>query len=82
MEERHETTIVQDRPTEDGIKLNNILTFMILAVMTWVGANITVMKDSLAEVQLEGAVRKSEIIFINEKVDRHIENDRLINGAK
>ena len=82
MGEGSKRTQVEDRPAEDGIKLNNILTFLILAVMTWVGANITVMKDSLAEVQLEGAVRKSEIIFINEKVDRHIETDRLINGSK
>lgn len=67
------TEQVQDKPAEVGIKLNNILTFLILAVMTWVGVNITQMKEALGVIKVDDAVMKIEVKHIHEAMDAHRE---------
>ena len=39
---------VKDIKAEQGIKINNILTFLVLAVMTWVGGNIELIKRDMS----------------------------------
>lgn len=55
------TPEVADKLTESGIKVNNILTFMILGVMSWVGLNIMNMKDSMAHLQTKDAILQIEV---------------------
>ncbi len=52
---------VQDKKSEFRGLVNNVLTFFILAVMTWVGCNITIMKNSLGELSTNNAVVSLEI---------------------
>jgi hypothetical protein len=50
-EERRAVTDVRDIPAENGVKINNVLTFLVLAVMSWVGYNINTMKTDIAEMR-------------------------------
>jgi hypothetical protein len=74
-----EALVVADKPTETGIKLNNILTALVLMVMSWVGFNINHLKDSLADIQVSTSVQASEIAHNKERFERHIRNKRLHN---
>ena len=60
-EKERYTQTVQDKPAENGIKLNNIISFLILGVMAWVGYNIEEMKKNLAETVTSTAVNSAEI---------------------
>lgn len=68
------TEDVRDRPAEVGIKLNNILTALILGVMGWVGYNISDMRDSLAQVRLDDALMANEIMHLHEQFDKHLKD--------
>lgn len=65
---------VQDKPTEVGIKLNNILTALVLMVMSWVGYNINTMKDHIAVIRTDSAVQAVQLTYIADRLDRHINN--------
>ena len=58
---------VQDKKSEFRALVNNVLTFLILAVMTWVGGNITIMKDDLADLSTNTALVNLEI----ENIKKH-----------
>ena len=58
---------VTDKPAEVGIKLNNILTAMILMVMGWVGWNINDMKESLAQIKIDDALMANEIMHLHQE---------------
>lgn len=73
-----ETVDVQDKPAEIGIKLNNILTALILMVMSWVGVNITTLKEDIGEIKTEFAVGKNDIQHLKERLRSHI-NDQAIH---
>lgn len=62
----HEAPEVQDKKSEFRALVNNILTFLILAVMTWVGTNITQMRDSLSSLTTSSAVVNIEIKHLKE----------------
>jgi len=47
---------VVDKVTEVNVKLSNILTALVLMVMSWVGFNINALKDHMAEALLQIAV--------------------------
>lgn len=63
---------VEDRSAEVGIKLNNILTALVLMVMSWVGINIQVMKTTQAETMRIDAVQTEKLINLRERLDAHI----------
>lgn len=76
---RDDTYEVQDRPTENGIKINNIISFLILGVMGWVGYNIEAIKVHVANVTTVTAVNKTDIEnlktgFIEHKRNHHKED--------
>lgn len=77
-EERRKLVEVSDTTTEVGIKLNNILTALVLMVMSWVGWNIQEMRKDIAENKLEQAVMQAEIKHIREILYAHIA-DRSIH---
>lgn len=62
---------VQDEKSEFRALINNILTFLILAVMTWVGVNITQMKDALSDVKVTEAQLKLEVGHLEEDLEAH-----------
>ena len=73
---------VEDKKSEFRALVNNILTFLILGVMTWVGVNITQMKDGLATIKVNDAIVKikvdhleaNDIIQAN-ALSKHLEED-------
>ena len=65
---------VQDKSAEVGIKLNNILTALILMVMAWVGFNINSMKESLSQMRVNDALMENEIVHLHETLEQHIED--------
>lgn len=74
---------VQDRQAENGIKLQNILTFLVLAVMTWVGTNIEIIKKDMAANQLETRLNSAGIIALSKRVDNNEKNiDKLRERLK
>lgn len=74
-ERRAEVNVV-DRPTEVGIKLNNILTALVLMVMSWVGYNINQMKEDIGEVRADWRVMAVEQQFLKERLDEHIKDHK------
>lgn len=70
---------VSDALAERRELWSNIIQFLILAVMTWVGTNIHTMKNDISEIKKSDAVQAAELIHIKEKVDYHITNDKIHN---
>lgn len=54
------TVNVADKVTEVNVKLSNILTALVLMVMSWVGVNIAQTKDLISNALTEIAVIKIE----------------------
>jgi len=46
MTDHHEVRVV-DRPTENGVKINNVLTGLLLASALWVGSSVQDLKESV-----------------------------------
>lgn len=61
---------VTDKPAEVGIKLNNILTAMILMVMVWVGASIESIKSDIKDVTALQMVNGTEIVNLKARLHR------------
>ena len=64
--------MVVDRPTEVGVKINNILTALVLGVMSWVGLNINHMKDDIADMRTDTRVQQNELKHVNKTLTNHI----------
>ena len=72
-EERRKVIIVHDKPAESGIKLNNILTALVLMVMSWVGLNIDRMRDDISDLRTKSSVQQVSIQELEARIDRHIQ---------
>lgn len=59
---------VTDRPMEVGIKLNNLLTALVIAVMMWVGTSVTQIKESLSELGIQFATASVKVEYIEEEL--------------
>jgi hypothetical protein len=69
---------VHDKPTEVGIKLNNVLTAMTVAILLWIGTSLISVKDEIAAMRTELAVGEVEVEYLQRQLDEHI-NDRSIH---
>jgi len=76
-EERRKANFVYDRPAETGIKVQNILTALVLGVMGWVGLNIENIKTNVGDIKLESKLNTKEIASLKE---RNIAFDRKISA--
>lgn len=63
-----ETQQVNDKPAEVGIKLNNILTGLILAAILWVGTSIEQIKTNVAEVTAHQMVNGEKISSLENRI--------------
>lgn len=63
---------VQDKPTEVGIKLNNILTALVLMVMSWAGYNIQALKDTVYEVREQTSITQNNVEHLEYRLEEHI----------
>jgi len=70
--ERRALLNVVDKKTEMGVGLNNVLTFLVLSVMTWVGVNINSMNDKISMVITKEAVTASNLENLKNRLDRHV----------
>ncbi|NIT58380.1 MAG: hypothetical protein GWN00_19780 [Aliifodinibius sp.] len=61
---------VNDRPAETGIKVNNILTGLILAAIIWVGTSIEEIKGNVAEVTAFQMVNTEKINHLEARIGR------------
>jgi hypothetical protein len=59
---------VQDKSTETGVKINNILTALVLMVMSWVGYNIDKLKDDVSQWASIVSVNENKLDNLKEKV--------------
>lgn len=80
---------VTDRPTEVGVTINNILTFLVLSVMGWVGYNINTMRVDIATMSgylqtHESRISRTEsdVKEIHIKVDGNTREIYKLKGAK
>jgi len=74
---RSDTYPVQDRPAENGIKINNIISFLILSVMAWVGYNIEDIKKNVATTITITAINKADIKHLQDDFAEHKRNHNL-----
>lgn len=61
---------VKDKEGEIGIKLNNILTALILMVISWVGISINELKTGLSSLSKTQAVYELRISTIEKRLDK------------
>lgn len=47
--------IVKDKPTENGVKINNVLTGLLLAAALWVGSSVEDLKGAVVTLAAEQA---------------------------
>jgi len=71
--DKEQTMDVSDRPTENGVKLNNVLTGMILAAIIWVGTSIEAIKDDISKVVTAQAINTTKIKALDRRVG-HVEH--------
>jgi len=76
MQERRKKLEVQDKPTEVGIKLNNILTALVLMVMSWVGYMINDMNKSIGVIATVAAVNQNQLANIEKRLDTHLRSHK------
>lgn len=60
---------VQDKPAEVNLKLNNVLTGLVLAAILWVGNSIIDIKDIIASLDKTMSLQARDITYLEEKVD-------------
>lgn len=68
---------VNDKPAEVGIKLNNVLTALVLMVMSWVGMNINNMAADIAAISTAIAVTDTRVAHLEEDLKIHIANKTI-----
>ena len=73
------TNEVQDKQTETGIKINNIISALILMVMSWVGYNIEDMKKAIS--MMSTAVQLNQAYGVENRAMIK-ENKEEIHGIK
>ncbi len=68
-----------------GIKINNILTSLVLGVMAWVGINIDVIKNDVGTIRTETKLNAQSILnntkrihSISQRLVKHEEKDYTI----
>ncbi len=68
-----------------GIKINNILTSLVLGVMAWVGINIDVIKNDVGTIRTETKLNAQSILnnttrihSISQRLAKHEEKDYTI----
>ena len=74
--ERRKEIVVVDRPTEVGVKINNVLTALVLMVMSWVGYNIDSMRTQISEVNTSLKLQKQGHDYLKDRFDRHLEDHK------
>lgn len=70
---------VVDKRLEQGLSLNNILSFTLIGVMSWVGLNIENIKEELSEANAMNRVQTVRITTLEKRVDK-VEKD--MDGQK
>ena len=70
--ERRQEVIVVDKTTEHGVKIQNILTALVLGVMSWVGWNINTMKDDISGIREIARINERELQHLNRLLQSHI----------
>lgn len=68
---------VQDKPTEIGIKLNNVLTAITIAILVWIGTSILSVKEEVGNLRTDIAVGQTNIEHLEEKLEEHINNKAI-----
>lgn len=51
--ESHVQYIVKDKPTENGVRINNVLTGLLLAAALWVGTSVEQLKEAVIVLATE-----------------------------
>jgi hypothetical protein len=62
---------VQDKPTEKGILVNNILTFLVLSTLGWVGYNIDNTNKILVDLRVSDVKIITQLAYVQEGMKEH-----------
>ena len=65
---------VVDKKTEISVFIGNILQFLVLAVLSWVGVNIQLITKDISQIKTKQAVQYNESEHIKSRLERHISN--------
>lgn len=60
--------VVVDKPTENGVRLNNILTGLLLAAAVWVGSSVENLKTTVVEITTDQSHVQKDIGVLEEGV--------------
>lgn len=66
------TQEVSDKKLELGSMATNIILFLILAVMGWVGLNIEKMRDDITTMAIASSNNSIKIDNLSKRMDQHI----------
>ena len=72
-----EAVEVQDKSSEVGIKLNNVLTAILISVMLWVGTSILSVKEEIGLLRTDFAVQQVESVHLKEELFEHIRDKTI-----
>lgn len=67
---------VQDRPAETGIKVNNILTGLVLASILWVGNSIMDIKEIIASMDKHQALLTKDVSILEDRLEMHLKGHK------
>lgn len=60
--------VVHDRPTETGVKINNVLTGLLLAAALWVGSSVEDLKEAVIVLATQQEHNEATILDIEDDI--------------
>lgn len=75
----YKATPVADRPTENGVRINNVLTGLLLAAALWVGSSVEDLKEAVVILATNQDHNSQDLGELKAEAKSH---DRRINALE
>jgi len=66
------TQPVADLPTENGVRLNNVLTGLLLAAALWVGSSVEQLKEAVVILATQQVHNEKALVALEEDIEDNI----------
>ena len=72
------TLEIQDKQAETGLKLQNIMTFIVIGLLSWAGLSLEAIKNEISQINIGIAVNIKDIEYNRQGVKQNAENVKLL----
>jgi len=72
------TLEIQDKQAETGLKLQNIMTFIVIGLLSWAGLSLEAIKNEISQINIGIAVNIKDIEYNRQGVKQNADNVKLL----